>query len=165
MKKLITLAVVATLSLPTVAFANEATITAISAIPTEEVVTIISVDVETTSGDAITSDSAITPEVKVPVVDKATGEIMLPARETAEELGYTVIWHAKDKSISFRKDGNVFKAQVGSTKYTYNDTVVYDAPATILIDDYAYIPASIVNAMKPATETPQIQDPTGAQSK
>lgn len=162
MKKLITLAVIATLSLTTVAFANEATVTAITAVPTDAesaVVTVISVDIETTS------DEAVSIIAKPPVVDRATGEILLPSRETAVELGYEVAWNANDKSITFTKDGNVFGAQVGSTEYTYNGKVILTAPATIIVDGYSYVPTSFVNAMKPAVETPQISDPTGSQIK
>ncbi len=83
-------------------------------------------------------------------VDKATGEIMLPAREVAEELGYNVSWNQNDMSITFKKGDDVFKASVGSKEYFSNSKKALDASATVVIDGYSYIPTSFVDFMREA---------------
>lgn len=170
MKKFIALSIATTMLISTSVFAEEITLTNIEVTPIEAteaedvLVTTTSVTIETTSG---TSIEVITPEVPVEVIaeptmiDVATGELMLPARTTAEELGYEVEWNAVEKSITFTKGEDVFKTTVGSDEFLYNGKVILTAPATKIVDSKSYIPGSFVNAMTPATDLPQVQDPTG----
>lgn len=170
MKKLIALSIATTIALSTAVFADEITITEVKVIPVEAteaedaIISTISVTVEaeeateeateTEEEAEITSDSAIEVEATLPIIDKATGELMLPAREEAEKLGYQVLWNANEKSITFTKDDEVFKTTVGSDEFLYNGKVILEAPATIIVESKSYIPGSFVNAMSPRVELP-----------
>ncbi len=99
----------------------------------------------TTLPAIITSGSAIAP---VAVIDRDTLEILVPARATAEELGYTVSWNAVEKSVTFEKDGTTFKATSGSTAYEVDGEVFFLASKTKIVDGKAYVPTSFAELLK-----------------
>ncbi len=109
-----------------------------------------------------TTATAVTPSI---AVDRDTLEELVMARPYAESIGYTVTWNPDEKSTTFTKGQNVFKATVGSNVYIANGEEVVLETETQLIDEKTYIPASfqkmlfdvpVIDPSKPDTITPEI---------
>lgn len=134
MKKLITLSLITTMALSTVAFADTLDTT------------------NTTTNAVTTSTDAVYPVQPKLIVDRNTGEELVPAREYAEGIGYDVKWDGSNKSITFTKGENTFVAKVGSDMY-YCDLYAYDpetvqlSSPTTIIDETAYIPRSFAKKL------------------
>ncbi len=140
MKKLLVLSLITTMSMSTLAFANS---------PMKPV-------------EPTTEVTAVTPII---AVDRETLEDIVPAREFAEGIGYTVTWNAEDKSITYTKGENTFISRTGSNEY-YAD-VLGSEPKVVELqtkqsikDGKAYIPVSftkmlrdvpVVDPVKPVT--------------
>ncbi len=93
----------------------------------------------------ITSGTAVTP---LTVIDRDTFEILVPARDTAETLGYNITWNATEKSVTFTKDDKSFKATSGSNHYEKNGESFTLASKTKIVNDKAYIPTSFADLLK-----------------
>ncbi len=135
MKKLITLSLVAAMTVPTMVLAN-------SPVPPTTPGTL---PFELTSGGAITSATAIAPSI---AIDRETFEEIVPARETAEALGYDVIWNANEKSILFVKGDDILKATSGSNVYSLNGESFELETKTSIIEDVSFVPASFVEILR-----------------
>ncbi len=131
---------------------------ALSLATTMSLSTVAFADTKTTTED----DLQVMP-ISAPVDD------IVPAREYAEGLGYDVEWNADNKSITFTKLDNVFKATVNSTlyfrdlhgKYYEPETMDLGAPTTI-VDGTAYIPQSFAKLLFdiPVVEPEPSEPPT-----
>ncbi len=143
MKKLLFLSLVTTMSMSTLAFANS---------PMKPV-------------DETAQITAVTPSI---AIDRNTLEEIVPAREYAEGIGYTVTWNSSDKSITYTKGENTFISRTGSNEY-YAD--VYGSEPKIvelqtkpsIKEGKAYIPVSfakmlrdvpVIDPVKPIDVTP-----------
>ncbi len=135
MKKLITLSLVMAMAVPTLALAN-------SPVPPTTPVTLPAI---VTSGGAITSSTAVTPIISI---DRDTLEEIVPARATAEALGYEVVWNANEKSVLFIKGDEIFKATSGSNIYSHNGESFQLETATTIIEGTSYVPVSFVELLK-----------------
>ncbi len=131
MKRLIALSLITTMSLTTLAFANE-----------------ISLPVPTLYGNS----ASVTPQTPLIIIDRQTLEELVPAREYAEGIGYTVKWDELSKTITFTKGENTFIATVDSNKY-YCDIYAHD-PETIelnsktsIIEGKSYIPKAFAKRL------------------
>ncbi len=135
MKKLITLSLVMAMTVPTLAFAN-------SPVPPTTPVTLPAI---LTSGGALTSVTAVTPII---AIDRDTFEEIVPARATAEALGYEVVWNANEKSVLFVKGDDIFKATSGSNVYSYNGESFELETATSINDGTSFVPVSFVELLR-----------------
>ncbi len=137
MKKLITLTLLAAMTVPTMVFAT-------SPVPPTTVPP-VTLPFDLTSGGAITSTTAVTPII---AIDRETLEEIVPARATAEALGYDVIWNANEKSILFVKGDDILKATSGSNVYSLNGESFELETKTNIIEDVSYVPVSFVEILR-----------------
>ncbi len=88
---------------------------------------------------------------------------LVPIREYAENIGYTVTWNNTDKSITFNKGENTFKTTIGSSLYycdLYNhepQTIDFLQPS-IIVNGTTYVPKEFAEMMivDPTTITPEL---------
>lgn len=158
MKRFITLSIITTMSLSTLAFANE--------IPT-----VTNQNITTTNGNvtavpplAIIDKDDVKPTAVTPlaVVDRETLEILVPIRTASEDLGYTITWDGPTQTIILTKGEDTFSATIGSKDYLYNGNVALTAPAPKLVKGSTYVSPQFINLITPYNNQPQIQDPTGS---
>ncbi len=70
---------------------------------------------------------------------------LVPFRQIFEALGYEVLWNGEDKSILAEKSDMTMQLQIGNTKISVNDQLVYSDVAPELIDSTSYVPIRIIS--------------------
>ncbi len=138
MKKLLVLTMATTMSMSTMVYANS---------PMKPV-------------EPTTTQTAVTPSI---MIDRETLEEIVPAREVAENLGYTVIWNDSQRSITFIQGSLSLTAYVDSNVYALNNEEITLDTKTTIINDKAYIPLSFNQMLIDApTLYPDLLVPTDA---
>lgn len=77
-------------------------------------------------------------------VYKKDSTLMIPLRETAEALGFKVVWKA-DGNVELSKDNVWTQVQTGVDQYTVNRMYITLGAAPELHDGLMYVPASFVD--------------------
>lgn len=143
MKKLVVVTVIATMSMSTLGFAGE----------TSAVVT---------SNNVATTQESATAVNPLAVIDEDTHEVLVPAKSTAEKLGYSVTLDEDNQTMTFTKGQDIFKITIGETGYVFDGSVILEASAPKVVDGVVYVSPKFVNLITPYDGHPEIQDNTGA---
>ncbi len=80
------------------------------------------------------------------------GNIMVPLRQVAEKLGFTVGWNSATNSVSLSKGALNVAFSVGTDKYYVDSTAHNLNVAPMLIDSKTYVPLSMFKLMLPDQE-------------
>lgn len=78
-------------------------------------------------------------EIKT-VVNQENQAVMIPLRQVAEKLGYTVEWNADEQRVLLTKDQAAASLKIGDQTYVANHKIPYILEPPILINDYTYVP-------------------------
>ncbi len=69
-------------------------------------------------------------------------DILIPAREISEKLGFNVDWDNKNNCIRIFNANNYYVAFVNSSNYVINGETITLPQSTVIVDDIVYIPLS-----------------------
>ncbi|WP_317854571.1 stalk domain-containing protein [Chakrabartyella piscis] len=69
---------------------------------------------------------------------------LVPLRETATDLGFTVVWQGKDMPILMENDEYTFSIEMDSAKYLMNDEEMTAAAPAILLDGVMFMDKTIL---------------------
>lgn len=77
------------------------------------------------------------------IENEAVAELV-PLRETATNLGFTVVWQGKDMPILMESDEYTFSIELDSNKYLMNDEEMTASAPAILLDGVMFIDKDIL---------------------
>jgi hypothetical protein len=77
--------------------------------------------------------------LKQPVYFNQAGKAMVPLRQTAEALGYSVIWNPKDNSVSLAKEDQQALVKLSGQGYNYNNVAVKLGNAPEMKDSTTFV--------------------------
>lgn len=82
------------------------------------------------------------------VEDEQPDEEMLPIREMAEDLGYKVTWHNKERMVMIQNDSKLIKLTIGEKEYMINSAHKVFDKAPELINGKTFVPSIILEDLK-----------------
>ncbi len=85
-------------------------------------------------------------EIKT-IVNPESQAVMIPLRQVAEKLGYTVEWNADEQKVLLTKDQAAASLKIGDQTYVANHKIPYILEPPVLINDYTYVPVEFLETV------------------
>lgn len=86
-------------------------------------------------------------EIKTMQFQGENQPVMIPLRQVAEILGYTIEWNGEEQKVLLTKDQASASLKIGDQTYVANHKIPYLLEPPVLVNDYTYVPVEFLETV------------------